>query len=221
MAPTCEKYCTPQPPSPDHSSTGRVGAVVHRHEGQFVEPAGDVARVIHVAGRLAGAHRDAQHRVFAERHGAGQRRHFAVVHDLQRHAQFLADAQEHAGDLLVEVLLRHAAEERGHAHAVVDVDAGGAAADGVQARQLRGGAADGVQDALVVVVRIALVARVPDHLLAEDGFAVDHGAGLAVAGAQVEADAAAVQVAPERHGGFLLRPAPCRLRSTTTVNGCS
>ena len=35
-----------------------------------------------------------------------------------------ADAQEHAGDLLVEVLFGDAAEERADAHAVVDVDAG-------------------------------------------------------------------------------------------------
>ena len=35
----CEKYCAPTPRSPDHSSTGRVLAVIHGHESQFVQPA--------------------------------------------------------------------------------------------------------------------------------------------------------------------------------------
>jgi len=38
--------------------------------------------------------------------------------------------------------------------------------------------------------------RIPPDLLAEDDLAVDHGRGLAVAGAQVEADPAALEMAP-------------------------
>ena len=49
-----------------------------------------------------------------------------------------------------------------------------------------------------MVVRVGLLARLPDDLLAEDRLAVDHRGDLAVGGAQVEADAAAVQVAAQR-----------------------
>ena len=48
---------------------------------------------------------------------------------------------------------RDAAEQRGELHLVVDVDARGAAADGVDARQVRGGAPERVHDPVPVVVR--------------------------------------------------------------------
>ncbi len=41
---------------------------------------------------------------------------------------------------------------------------------------------------------------IPQDLLAEDDLAVDHGGGFAVAGAQVEADPAAAQVAADGDG---------------------
>ena len=53
-----------------------------------------------------------------------------------------------------------------------------------------------------MVLRVGLLARLPDHLFAVDRLAIDHRADLAVGGAQVEADAAAVQVAPERLAGL-------------------
>ena len=46
-----EKYWTPQPASPDHSSTGRVRAVVDGGEGELVEPGRDVAAGPDVARR--------------------------------------------------------------------------------------------------------------------------------------------------------------------------
>ena len=45
---------------------------------------------------------------------------------------------------------------------------------------------------------------VPRHFVAEDDLAIDHGGAFAVAGAEVEADAAALQMAAERRGGFAL-----------------
>ena len=50
-------------------------------------------------------------------------------------------------------------------------------------------------DALEVVGGVLLEVRVPGDLLGEHDLAVDEGGGLAVAAAEVEADAAAVEVA--------------------------
>ena len=65
-----------------------------------------------------------------------------------------------------------------------------------------GGALQGIVDAVVVILRVALHGGVPGDLVAEDDFAIDDGGALAVAGAQVEADAAAIQVTAEGSGGF-------------------
>ena len=61
----------------------------------------------------------------------------------------------------LEIVGRHAAEERGHAHFVVHINARGAAADGVHARQVRGGALQRVVDAVEVILRVALEIRIP------------------------------------------------------------
>jgi hypothetical protein len=154
-----------------------------------------------VSGGQAAAHGDAQHGVVAQRHRAGQRRHFAVVHHFERNAApGRLQLEEQAPHAAVEQLARHAAIERAHAHFVVDVDARGAAADGVHARQMGGGAAQRIVDAVEVVLRVGLRARVPATSSLKTTFAVDHGGALAVARAQVEADAAAVQVAAQRRG---------------------
>ena len=52
---------------------------VHRHEGQLIEPAGDVALLVHIAHGLAGTHGDAQHAVVLQAHSAGQGGHIAIV----------------------------------------------------------------------------------------------------------------------------------------------
>ena len=118
-------------------------AVVDRHEGELVEPGRDVAVGRDVAGRRAGAERDAEHGVRAQRHRARERRHLAVVHHLERHAAPpLLQRAEQAADVQVEVRLGDAAVERADARLAVDVDAGGAAADRVDPRQVgarRGG----------------------------------------------------------------------------------
>ena len=67
---------------------------------------------------------------------------------------------------------------------------------------MRGGAAQGIVNAVEVVLRIGLYARVPAHFFAEDHFAVDDGGAFAIARAQVETDAAAVQVAAQRRGSL-------------------
>ena len=101
----------------------------------------------------------------------------------------------HAG---VEHVLRHAAEERSDLDAIVDVDAGGASADGVNPRQMGRGLLQRVHDAVEVILRIRLVIRIPDRLVAEDDRPVDERRDLAIAAAEIEADAATVKMTAER-----------------------
>jgi hypothetical protein len=62
---------------------GRVRAVVDGREGELVQPGRDVAAGPDVAAGLARPHRDPEHGVVAERHGAGERGDLAVVRDLE------------------------------------------------------------------------------------------------------------------------------------------
>ncbi len=59
-------------------------------------------------------------------------------------------------------------------------------------------------DALVVIAPVGLVLGVPRDLLLPDGLAVDDRGGLAVGGAEIKADAVAVEVAAEGLGSVLL-----------------
>ena len=65
-------------------------------------------------------------------------------------------------------------------------------------------------DLVVVIGGVALLARLPHDLLAVDGVAVDHRGDLAIRGSEIEADAAAVQVAPEGPRGLALLGDLCR-----------
>ena len=85
------------------------------------------------------------------------------------------------------------------------IDACSAPADGIDARQMRGGTFQRVVDAVVMVLRVALEIRVPGDLLGEDHLAVDDRGALAVGAAEIEPDPAAVEVAAERDGRFARR----------------
>ena len=167
---------------------------VHGHEGQLVEPTGDVALPVHVAHGLAGAHGDAQHVVVLQAHGPGQGGHVAVV------AHGVGDVPEgvlHRPDvdvlhLGVERILGHLQKQGGHHGPVVDEHAGGADAHRVHPGHVLGGGLEGGHDAVVVVLGIGGHLRVPDHLLGEHGLPVHHGGHLPVGPAGVEANAAAV-----------------------------
>ena len=82
----CEKYCAPTPRVARPFVRRRVLAVIHRHESQLVQPAGDGALRRDVSGGQAAAHGDAQHGVVAQRHRPRQRRHFAIVHHFEGNA---------------------------------------------------------------------------------------------------------------------------------------
>ena len=111
---------------------------------------------------------------------------------------------EHPADARLEGIGRHGSEQRRRPHLVVHVGPGRAAADRIHPRQVGGGPPQGVHDLVDVPLRVGLVHRVPEDLLAEHDLAVDHGGGLAVAGTEVEADPAAVEVAAQRDGGLAL-----------------
>ena len=186
----------------------RRRVVVDRHERELVQPRRDVAVGRDVAGGGAGAERDAENRVGAERHRAGERGHLAVVHHLERHVVPRSPhLEEEVLHPRVEQVVRHAAKERAGLDPVVDVDAGGAAADGVDARQVRGRLVQRVHDPVEVVLRVRLVVRIPHRLVAEDDPAVDDRRDLAIAAAEIEADAAALEMAAERLACRSARPA--------------
>ena len=124
----------------------------------------------------------------------------------------------------LEERLRDGAVERADPHLIVHVHAGGAAADGIHARKLRGGAAQRILDAIEVMCGSDW-AKLPGSLIAPDGAALPGARGaLAIAGAEVEADAAAIQVAAQRSGGLALpgerhhRP---RFRRRTAGHRCA
>ena len=54
------------------------------------------------------------------------------------------------------------------------VNAGRATANGIHARQLGGGPLQGIVNAVEMILRIGLDARIPGHLFAEDHFAIHH-----------------------------------------------
>jgi hypothetical protein len=177
-----ERYWTPQPRSPDHSSIGASG------ESSIDE---------------AGAEGDPEQRSGAGQHRARQRRHLAVVHDHEGDpAPGVLQLVEESPDARFEGLGRHGSEERRGPHLVRHVRAGRAAADGVDPWQVDGGTPERVHDLIDVPLGIRLPRRVPGDLLAEDDLAVDHGCRLAIARTQVEADPAPVEMAPQGHGGL-------------------
>jgi hypothetical protein len=109
-----------------------------------------------------------------------------------------ANVEEHVGDARLEDVPGHSPKQRPGLHAIVHIDAGGTAANGIDAGQVRGRLLQRVHDAIVVILRIGLVVRVPFRLIAEDDASVDHSGDLAVAATQIEPDAAAVEISSER-----------------------
>jgi hypothetical protein len=182
---------------------GGVRMVIDGSEGEFVEPTGDATFGVEVTGRLAGAHGDAQEPMHAERHGAGEGGDIAVVGDFEGNAPFTLQAMEQRFYVGIEAGGRHGTEERGDHDMIVDVDAGGTAADGIDAREMLGGELEAVVDAVVVEFRIRLVFGVPGDFRGEDRFAILDGSELIIAGAEIKSDPTTVQVTAESHRGFL------------------
>ena len=121
---------------------------------------GDVALRRDEAGGEAAADGDAEHGVVVERHGAGERGDFAIVDHVEGDAvPGGLQVEEEAADARVELVLRDGAVERADADFVGDVDARGAAADGIDARQVGGGALQRIVDAVVVILRVGSARR--------------------------------------------------------------
>ena len=174
------------------------GAVVHRRECELIQVVGQAAVGTDIADRLAGSHREAEQPVLSEADRPGQRGDFAVIQYDERHAgELFGDFKEDRPDSGCEFRFRNAAEQRRDARLVVHIDARGAAADRVDAGELGGGPLQRIDDPGAVVIDVLLEIRVPDDLLAVDGFPVFDRRAFAVGAAEVEADPAAVEVAAE------------------------
>ena len=97
-----------------------------------------------------------------------------------------------------EIFLRDGAEQGGDADLVIYDDACGASADGIDPRHVGSGAMEGCGDIVVMVARAFPVFRIPRGFLGENGLAIDDGGNLEIAGSEIEADAAAFQMAASR-----------------------
>src|SRR5262249_23029144 len=154
-------------------------------------PAGDVAFLVDVPAGEARAHRDAENGLVVQAHGPGERRHIAIVGDFDGHvAPLFGDIEVERLDVLVELIGWHLAEQGCDAGLVVDVDAGRADADGVDAGHVLGGATDRIIDAVEVVLRIAIDLRLPHDFAGENLFAVNDRSRFSIAASGVESDAA-------------------------------
>ena len=85
---------------------------------------------------------------------------------------------------------------------LLHVDARRTAADGIHTRQMGRRLLQRIHDAVEVILRVGMKIRIPNRLLAEHDLAINDRRRLAVAAAQIKADAAAVKVAAQR---FALR----------------
>mmetsp|Transcript_84300 Transcript_84300/g.247267 ORF Transcript_84300/g.247267 Transcript_84300/m.247267 type:complete len:315 (+) Transcript_84300:140-1084(+) len=173
---------------------GARGAEVDPHVTHLVNPAGQVAVLVGVAGALVAAHGDAHDVPRADLRRGGERGDLAVVDDLERDVtgDLLGDALEDVHHLGLVDVRRHVREDVAPRGLVVARDrAGGAAADGVDLRQGLGGVLHRFQDLVPVVLRV-WVGDVPLCLLCRKHLVVLDSDCLDVALPKVECKAASV-----------------------------
>ncbi len=166
---------------------GAMGLDIDGGEGEFIEPAGDMALGVEVTGGLAGAHGDAEDSVDAECHGGGQGGDIAVVGDFERDVPGLLEAVEEGADFGIEEILGDGAEEGGDLDLVVHIDPCGAASDGIDTGEVFGGELESFVDGFEVDFGVGLVFGVPAYFGGEDCFPVLDGGEFVVTGAEVEA----------------------------------
>src|SRR5205085_3730547 len=94
-----------------------------------------------VAAGGAGAHGEAEDGIDAESHRAGEGGDFAVVGDFEGDVvPHALEFEENVFDAFLKVFGRNAAEKGGDFDAIVHINAGRTAADGIDAREVAGGA---------------------------------------------------------------------------------
>ena len=157
--------------------------------------------MVDITARRTCAHGKAQNPIFSQRHGAGQSRHFAIVHHLKGDiVPRLLDFKKKSPGALIELLRSHTPEKRGNFYHIIQIDPRRAPTDGLNPRQVCRRFLQRIHDALEMILRVRLKIRVPARLLAENHFAINHGGGLAVAAPQIKSNPAAIQVPSERGG---------------------
>ena len=134
-----------------------------------------------------------------KRHSAGEGRHVAIVDHFQRDTPFLAQPQEQRLDARREQIGGHGSKEGSDHDLVVDVNAGGAAADRVHPRQMARRQAQSFVDPPEVKLRIRLILRIPGDFGGKDRLTFLDRRQFVIAGAEVEADATTVQMPAQCH----------------------
>ena len=103
--------------------------------------------------------------------------------------------------MLVEITFRNATKQGASADFIVHINASGAATDRIDARQVLGGALEGITNSFKVIIRVTLKVGIPSDFFGKNDFAVNDCGGLAIAAAEIKPDAAAVQMPTERLPG--------------------
>mmetsp|Transcript_86996 Transcript_86996/g.211104 ORF Transcript_86996/g.211104 Transcript_86996/m.211104 type:complete len:520 (+) Transcript_86996:161-1720(+) len=171
---------------------GARGAEVDPHVTHLVNPAGQVAVLVGVAGALVAAHGDAHDVPRADLRRGGERGDLAVVDDLQWHVagHLLGDPGEDVDNLLFVHIPRHVREDIAPRGLVVGAHrAGGAATNSLDLRQLLRCELQSRHHSVVVVLGIR-VGHIPLRLLGVQDLPVLHGHRLDVTLAEVEGQAA-------------------------------
>ena len=172
--------------------------IVDRSERKLVQVIGQRPLRGHETDRLAGPHGQPEQGISADADRARQGGHLAVIQHDERHTRkLLRNLEKNRPHPRFELFLGDAAEQRRDARLVVDIDARRAAADRIDARQSGRRPLQRIDDPFDVIIDVALKIRVPDDLLAVDGFAVDDRRAFAVRASEVETDPAAVEMAAE------------------------
>ena len=160
---------------------------------------------VHIAHSLACAHGNAHDAVFAQAHGAGQRRDVAIVRHHhgnlipQRVAQLFGGTGVDILYLFIKIFLAHFQKQRGHHALVVNIHTGAGHTNALYLaavfQYLGRRRVQGRQDALIVIIRVGNYFREPHHFFGIHGLAVNHSGHLAVRPAGVKADARAIGMA--------------------------
>ena len=189
-----------------------------------MKPPGDASAAVHIAAGLTGAQGNTQQLPPPQAHSPGQGRHIAVVAcgpgdisaGLPHRSGQKVPAQAVIGCLL------HPHKQAGAANFTVYHHPGGGNAYAVHSRQMGLGRTQGGGDPLIMIAQVRRRLRLPDHLLGVNGLPVYHRRGLAVAAAQVDADAAALRPGCCRGRRFPLRGQrlpPLHLKGRTVYAG--
>ena len=158
-----------------------VFTIVCGNERKFVEPACDIAVKVNISASFACAHRYAENAVVVKVHRTRKSGNITVVcYNYGNIANFFCNVDVHILDFLIKVLFRNFEKEGSHHYAVVNVYSRRTYADCVNSRHMGCCGLHCVKNALIVIVRVGICLREPNHLFRINGFAVYYRADFSV-----------------------------------------